>query len=391
MTMKIAYAVTVPMSARFALQGQLSYLKSRGHIVSLTSSPGLDLSFISEHEKVEVYAIKTEREISILYDLITLWSYWRHWREVKPDITNVGTPKAGFIAGLAAWIACVPMRVYTLHGLRLETTTGVRRHLLLTIERITCACSHRVICVSPSLRDEVLRLNICSAKKLVVLGNGSANGVDFTLYADTPQDSTLEELRQKLGIPEESIVIGFVGRFTKDKGIKELVEAFLKLRIEFLQLKLLLVGDFEVGDPVDPSIRVEIEKNPDIIITGFVNNTSFYYHLMDVLALPTYREGLPGTPLEAAAAGIPVVTTNVTGAKDAVLHEQTGLIVNRSDTKELIKALRRFLNSSKLRSTFGNAGSAWVKSAFSPTDVWKNIEEFYIELPKALKLKRKYT
>jgi glycosyltransferase involved in cell wall biosynthesis len=386
----IAYAVTVPISAWFALRGQLAFLRLKGHSVSLTASPGDNLALISQHECIKSYSILTEREISPMRDLIALWRYWRHWSRLHPDITNVGTPKAGLVAGIAAWLARVPLRIYTLHGLRLETTSGWKRILLMLTERVACACAHYVICVSPSLRQEALRLNLCDPEKLIVLGRGSANGVDIELYSKKPGEAELQHLRQKLGLPSDARVIGFVGRLTRDKGINELLIAFQNIINEFTDLKLLLIGDFENGDPVDTQVQAAIKNDENIIVTGFVRQVASYYHLMNVLVLPTYREGLPGAPLEAAAAGLPVITTNATGAQDAVLHEVTGLIVGISDTSALTAGLRRILSDSALAKDFGNAGRNWVEAEFSSERVWANLESLYLDAfrKRSLKINR---
>ena len=92
-----------------------------------------------------------QREISPLRDLISLYQMSRTMRQVSPGLVDVSTPKAGLLGGLAGWLAGVPCRVYTLRGLRLETTTGFKRALLWATEWISCRCAHRVVCISPKL------------------------------------------------------------------------------------------------------------------------------------------------------------------------------------------------------------------------------------------------
>ena len=135
------------------------------------------------------------------------------------------------------------------------------------------------------------------------------------------------EKRRELGIPDSAPVLGFVGRLTRDKGIVELVEAYSELKASFPRLRLLLVGSFEKGDPLPPSVRRAIEEDPRIVCTDFVDDTSIHYHIMDVLALPSYREGFPTVALEASAAEKPVVAAAVTGTLDAVVTGMTGILV----------------------------------------------------------------
>ncbi|MFL6436206.1 MAG: sugar transferase, partial [Terriglobales bacterium] len=177
-------------------------------------------------------------------------------------------------------------------------------------------------------------------------------------------------LREQLKIPQHSPVIGFVGRFTGDKGIAELTAAYWKLRSQYSDLYLLLVGDFEDGNPIDVSLRERILTDDKIIQSGFVSTTAPYYLLMDVLILPTYREGFPNVCLEAQAAGIPVITTDSTGAKESVIHGQTGFVVPVRDSEAIVATVEHLLNDPDLRARMGTAGREWVSREFKPENVW---------------------
>src|SRR5262249_5778570 len=151
------------------------------------------------------------------------------------------------LAGLAARWAGVPCRVYTLRGLRFETKTGVMRALMKLLEKLACSCAHLVLCVSESVRKKAVEQVVVEEKRTVVLGCGSSNGVDPSRFGSTDERrQRAQELRQQLGIPEDSPVIGFVGRLNRDKGVPELVRAFARLRIPYRNVHLLLLGDFEI-------------------------------------------------------------------------------------------------------------------------------------------------
>jgi glycosyltransferase involved in cell wall biosynthesis len=162
-----------------------------------------------------------------------------------------------------------------------------------------------------------------------------------------------------------------VGRLTRDKGILELYEAFKLLRPSYPELRLLLVGRFESGDPVPPRLRTELEADPAVTITGFIHDVAPFYWAMDVLALPTYREGFPGVPLEAQAASVPVVSTDASGAVDALLDGVTGLRVPVGDVDALASALDRLLGDPVLRAEIGRRGPIWVKQNFQREIVWR--------------------
>src|SRR5437667_1139559 len=316
---RIVYILTSSLGIGF-LRGQLAYLRAAGYDVTVVSSPGNELINARQLEGVQIVPIHIAREVSPLRDMISLWQLWRLMRRLRPSIANVGTPKAGLLAGLAAFLAAIPCRFYTLRGLRLETSTRMQRLLLLFAERVACGCAHRVICVSESLRTKAVALGLVSPQRTLVLGSGSSNGIDVLRFdLDQTEQRKVFELRSKLGVPPTAAVVGFVGRFTRDKGIAELVQAFLFLRERLPELRLLLVGDVEEGDPPPPNVLRRMKTDPGIVCTGFVEDPAPYYHLMKVLALPTYREGFPNVVLEANASGKPAVVTRATGAVDSVI------------------------------------------------------------------------
>lgn len=358
----------------------LRHLEEAGFSTTMVSAPGALLNEVANSQGAAVIPIPMEREIRPFRDLVSLFRLYRTMKAVRPDVVDVSTPKAGLLGAMAAWIAGVPCRVYTLRGLRLETATGIKRGILWLAERVACACSHRVVPVSESLRMRAIELRLVSPEKALSLGNGSC-GVDIEHFTPANRGSEkVARLRQRLGLTGDETVIGFVGRFVKDKGIRELVEAFRELSASRPDLRLLLVGDFEGGDPVEGEVRRYIESNPAVLRPGFVGDTAPYYALMDVFVLPTHREGFPGVPLEAQACEVPVVTTNATGAVDSVRDGVTGLIVPVNDARALTQAIDSLLRNPGLRAEMGRAGRKWMQHDFRPEVIWQAHAEMYGEM-----------
>jgi lipopolysaccharide/colanic/teichoic acid biosynthesis glycosyltransferase len=379
MKMKVVTVVTVPTSAWTLLRGQLAWLQRRGHQVTLVTSPGDVFNATLDREAVNGHPVQMEREINFRKDLVSLKQLISVFRQEKPDVINVSTPKAGLLGGIAGVILSVPVRIYTLRGLRMETARGSKRMVLWLAEWIACACAHKVVCVSPSLRDRAFELRLVSVDKAVVLGGGSSNGVLAQRFEPTPERSVdATKLRHELGIPGDAIVYGFVGRFTRDKGILELLEAFQTLSAEHSKARLLLVGDFEMGDPIPDVARQQLEQHPGIIRTGFVRDTSPYYHVLDVLVLPSHREGFPNVPLEAASAAKAVITTNATGARDSVIDGVTGLIVPVGDAKAIGRAMTQLLLNPEQTLAFGSAGRERILRDFTPEVIWTALETLFV-------------
>ena len=377
---RVLHIVTSSLTVAL-MRGQLRYLRERGFDVTVISSPGRWLGEVSAIQGARTVEVPLAREISPLKDLVSLWRLWRLIRSLRPTVTNVSTPKAGLLGGLAAWLNGVPCRVYTLRGLRFETTSGLRRRLLIFAERLACRLAHCIICVSESLREQAVAFALTERKRTVVLGSGSSNGVDESRFAPTPDLLRRAlELRRTLRIPPEAPVVGFVGRLTRDKGIPELVEAYSRLLVKYPSLRLLLVGGLEDDVAFPEEICNRLEKDPNVILPGLVEDTAPYYAIMDILALPTHREGFPNVSLEAHAAGKPVVAARVTGSVDAIVDGVTGFLFPVGSVTSLAEALERLLTDKTLAMRMGCAGRERVKREFRQEQVWAALCEEYLRL-----------
>ncbi len=369
---RLALVVTSGLTARILLRGQAAFLERMGFDVQVVCSPDSDLETARRREGLAAVGISMSRGISPLRDLLALASLFRHFRDSRPQIVNAGTPKAGLLGMLAARAAGVPIRLYTLRGLRLETTAGWKRPILRLAERLTASSAHRIVCASESLRRRYLELGLAPESRTTVLAAGSSNGVDCErFHPDTASDPETTDLKERLRISAGAGVIGFVGRLTRDKGIEDLLWIFTTRIAPYLDdCRLLIVGDFEMGDPVAPDVRQELHRHPRVVMVGSVNDSAPYYGLMDVLAFPSYREGFPNAPLEAAASAVPVAAYAATGTVDAVVHATTGSLVPVGDRNALAEALIRYLEDGELRRQHGAAGRLRAEAHFERTIVW---------------------
>lgn len=378
--LRIVHAVTSPMTVTL-MRGQMAHLRRAGFEVAVISAPGEQLDRMQREEDGLALPVPMEREIAPLRDLAALWRLYRVLRRMRPVLVNSGTPKAGLLVGIAAVLARVPCRVHTLRGLRSDTATGWKRRLLLAAERISCRSAQRVLCNSESLRRRAIALGLTDVQHSLVLAHGSSNGVDAGRFAATPELSArVAQLRQQLEIPPAAPVIGFVGRLTRDKGIPELVHAFDLLRARHPELRLLLVGDREQGDPLTPAVNQRLDQDLHILCTGAVPDAAPFYRLMSIFCLPSHREGFPNCVLEAHASGLPVVTTTAAGAMDSVEDGVTGLLAPPGDAAGLSSALERLLEDPALASRMGEAGRQHVIRDFRPQLIWDALLAVYRDL-----------
>ena len=378
---RLVIAVNSSIAVGF-LQGQPEYFQNSGFDVTVLCPEKRSGEWeVARPGNVRFLEVPMEREIAPVRDLHSLRHLLKIFRALRPTVMNVGTPKAGLLGGFVAWMTRVPCRFYTLHGLRFETTRGLKRKMLIFAERLACRFAHRVVCVSQSVREKAIASGLVDRKKAVVFGAGSCNGMDGSRFAPTLERAKqAAELRCRLGIPPDAQIALFVGRLTCDKGICELLQAFLQIESCFPRLRLLLVGSFEDGDPLPVEVRNRLETHKSVILAGPVNDPVPYYTLADVLILPSHREGLPTVVLEGHATGKPVIGASVTGIVDLLVDGETGLLFPVGDASALAQALRRILEDKGLANKLGLAGQQQVKRNFRQELVWSALRREYLKV-----------
>lgn len=379
--MKIVHITTVPESLNF-LSGQIQYMQDREFDVRAISSPGEILASVSKREKIAVYGINMPRSITPFKDVIALFQIWRLLKSISPDIVHAHTPKGGLLGIVAAWLARVPVRVYHIHGLPLMTAQGAKRFLLRWSEKVSCKLAIQVLCVSRSIREVAISDHLCSPSKIKVLLNGSINGVDAEHHFN-PRclgEDVRAGIRKKYAIPHEAIVIGFVGRIVRDKGIIELSKAWQKIREEDPNLFLMLVGPIEPQDPIPSEIIRSFESDERVCLVGRTDDIAPFYKAMDLVVLPTYREGLPVVPLEAASMELPLIATNIPGCVEAIEDNVTGTLVLPKNVEQLVEALRLYCGDAELRVNRGRAGRERVKQYFNQEVIWEAMYQEYMSL-----------
>jgi len=380
--MKVIHITTAPESL-FFFDGQVGYLKSRGVEIGAISSPGGRLADFGAKHGIRVHAVTMRRRITPLRDLVSVVRLWMLFRRLRPDIVHASTPKAGLLGMIAAFLARTPVRVFHLHGLPHLSATGLKHLLLLASSRVSCALAHRVFCVSHSIAE--IAYAFCEKSRIVVWGSGSADGVDSEerFNPDRIPAGAGSGFRQKHGIPPAAAVVTFVGRLVRDKGLVELSQAWRILSAEFPTAYLVIAGDFDPQDPISVEVTRWLSSHPRVRLCGFIGDTPALYMATDLLALPSYREGLPTVALEANSMALPVVTTRVPGCIDAVEDGITGALAQPRDAVSLAHSLRGYLASPSRRIEHGQAGRQRVLRDFRPEPIRKQSLEEYQRLLRA--------
>lgn len=346
------------------------------------SSPGPHLEKVAQTQGVPCYAVTMTRQITPVKDLLALWKLYRFMKKEKPAIVHTHTPKAGLLGMIAAWMAGVPVRMHTVAGLPQLEAAGMKRKVLDMTEKITYAFSTMVYPNSFRMRDIIIDNKYCKPGKLHVIGNGSSNGIDTT-YFDPARfdDSAKDTLRKKLNIAADDVVFCFVGRMVTDKGINEMISAFIRLRSLQPNVKLLLVGPFENElTPIDKDTEERILHHPDIRFLDYQEDVRSYLHCSDVFVFPSYREGFPNVVLQAGALGLPAIVSDINGSNEIIVHGRNGLIVPVKNADALFDAMQELTDNTARRKEMAARSREAILDRYDQLLLWKEILAEYRRL-----------
>lgn len=339
---RIVVTVTVDSTLNF-MDIFIPLLATRGWDVHVVTSPGPKLDAYRVHPGITVHELAMQRSPHPS-DAQALANWVSLLNQLRPEVIFAASPKASMLAMLAGRAVRVPVRVYSVIGLRLETATGKLLEVLKRTEKLTVSSATHVLSVSESISAALPRYGI--NKQCEIIGKGSFFGFDparFPRSAHTGDPS--------------SPVIGFVGRLQEDKGVRELVDAFKRVRQEIPGAKLLVAGP-------DEGCAHLLEELPEDSYTwlGRVSDPTEVYHHCDVFCLPTYREGFGIVVCEAQACGVPVVTTDATGAINAADYGRTARVARVRDSESLFEELMVVLTDEDERERLRTTGLEWARN-----------------------------
>lgn len=376
---KLIRVVTV--SGAFSLiQGQLAYLRESGlEALGVSGGSEEDSTAVSRREGIPTIAIPNlVRPISLINDLKALFQLISLFRKERPDIVHANTPKASLLGMMAAWVCRVPHRIYTVTGLRFETTTGFMRWLLKTMERITCACATKVIPEGEGVKKTLYREHI-TRKPMQILHHGNINGINLNHYDRTEEViAEADRIRESVG---GDFTYLFVGRIVRDKGIAVLVDAFTRLHRDHPETRLILVGRQEPElDPLPEVTQQRIRDCDAIIEAGWQEDVRPWFVASDVFTFPSYREGFPNVVMQAGALGIPSIVTDINGSNEIIIEGQNGTVIPKQDTEALYQKMLWALDNCEELSQMSANCRPLIASRYRQEDVWRATLDMYQSL-----------
>jgi glycosyltransferase involved in cell wall biosynthesis len=371
---KICIVTTVSLSIKLFYPDQIRALQNAGFDVTVLCASDPELPALLP-EGVRYLSVEFTRSMSPWKDLKCLLQLWGIFRRERFAIIQYSTPKGSLLGSLASWLARCPIRIYILWGLYYIGVAGFNRWLLKTFEKIICRISTHIVPISHDMIGFLESEGLAQRRKCRVMMHGSACGIDLDRVDPQKWSSQRYIIRNRYDIPKDAVVIGTVARLTGDKGINELVQAFDTISKSFPSAYLLLVGDQELKDRLQPATEHIIAQNARIRAVGWQNNPLPFYAAMDVFCLPTYREGFGEVNLEAQAMELPVVSTDTIGPRESVQNGMTGFLVKVRSSEALLEPLRTLIADPELRIRMGKAGRQRVRDQFDRKDMVRAVIE----------------
>ena len=377
--MKICYIASVDTTIRFILFHHIKLLKKEGYDVHIVCSAGKLIKDV-EKEGIKVKIINFKRKISPISDIITLIRLFLYFKKEKFDIIHTHTPKPGLLGQLAAKMAGVPIIINSVLGFYFQKEDSwLKRRFFILIEKIAASCSDLIFSINREDIETMVKENICLPSKIKYLGGW----VDVSRFNPSNfSDEFIISKKKELGIPSQAKVIGIVARLVKEKGYFDLFDAFSRVLKQFPDVILLVIGpeDLEKKDGFSPDVIDKYHFEEKVIFLGEQININQFYSLMDIFVLPSHREGIGISILEASAMEKPVISTNIRGCREAVENGKTGILVPVKNSEKLAKAIvYLFLNPEKAKE-MGRKGREKVLREFDERKIFSRIKKEYQEL-----------
>lgn len=378
---RILEVINLATSAENFIGSQFSYLSEMGgYEMHLICSAGDNIEALAKQYGFKYKILPINRNITPVQDVKSLIGICKYIRNNKIDIIIAHQEKGNLLGQLAGFIMNVPIRIILAHGILYESMHGIKRWLIKKQDTVVSLLATNVICVSNFVRDTRLKDGVDKPKKSIVLGRGSCNGIDVNKKF-TPEKFKQEDvkaLREMFCIGETDFVIGFCGRLVKDKGIEELVQAHKMLVSEYPGKRIILfvIGKLETRDAISRETINYLECSDTVIFTGHVpySDIEKYYLPMDVFILPSHRDGLGLTPLEAQAMGVPAIVTNFTGCAETILNGVTGEYIDLNP-RTIASVISHFFDKGK-SIDYGKRGREFVCNNFNRETVNEKMLEY---------------
>jgi glycosyltransferase involved in cell wall biosynthesis len=377
---RLVHVTTVDLTVRFLLLGNLLHLQRAGCEVSAVCAEGPWTAQVRA-AGVPVYHADLRRNLSPLADLGALVALVRLFRRLRPHLVHTHTPKANLLGRLAARAAGVPVVVATEHGFFFYGLNGPSRAFWMALARLGAALSDLVFVINQEDLATARSGAVGPAGRYELLAGGV--GVDLERFKPASPELRANA-RAGLDLPPNVPVAGIVGRLDPSKGQADFLAAAARVRSRLPASRFLVVGPSDRhGREAYEAQAAALGLSGAVTFAGMRTDMPAIYAAMDLVCLPSRREGLPVVLLEAAAMGLPAVASDIRGCRDVVVHEETGLLTPPGDIDALAGALGRIMVDPALAASMGVAARCRAETLFDQRQVWADLNAEYRRLLNA--------
>ena len=374
--LSICFIVSSPFTVNGFLIGHLRELSKLYEVTLCVNLNQYQLSPDFDVSSIKILHIPIERKISVAKDLKAWLVLLKIFRSNKFDSVHSITPKAGLLSMSAGFFARIPNRFHTFTGQIWSVRKGLGRSFFRWMDCLVVKFATFVFADSESQIIFLINERVCNLSKIKLLGSGSISGVNLEKF--NANSKIRAQLRKKLSIHDDCVFL-FVGRLCKEKGIFDLLKAFSDLSINHQGIRLWIVG------PDEEKIEAHIKSHfPQLYsVVSWIGPTFYPEKWMmaaDVLLLPSYREGFGSVIIEAASCGLPAIAYRINGVVDAIVHNDTGLLVDVGNIEYLASQMKLLSMDLNLRRRLASSARTRAQTKFSSKAVTKAWLDFYENL-----------
>ena len=366
MPLKICQLCTVDFTLYHFLRPLMHAMREEGHEVVGVCADG-DLVPLVRDEGFRVETVPLARMINPIRNIRATRALRQLFRDEQFDLVHTHTPVGSLVGRMAAKMARVPRVAYTAHGFYFhEHMPAPRRAAHISLEWLAGRATHTLFTQSEEDAETARRLGLCKTGDVLAIGNGS----DPDTFTPEDPDNGRMRIRESLGTPADRVVILMTGRLVEEKGYRELVTAMRDIDAELWAVGARLESDHASGIA---DIIASIDRDPDlksrIRFLGYRQDVPDLMRAADIFTLPSHREGMPRSIIEAMLTGRPVVATDIRGSREEVVDGETGLLVPVRNADALAHGLRSLVAESRLRERMGKAGLERARRLFDEQEV----------------------
>lgn len=354
--MKVCQLCAVDFTLKHLLLPLVDGMQQKGWNITSVCSDGKYIAELRQ-QGYKHFPISISRNIFDLTSHVrTVWLLYKLFRRERFDVLHVHTPIAALLGRIAGRLAKTPLIIYTAHGFYFhDEMPKLTYRFYVLLEKLSGRWTDLLFTQSSEDMLVAVTEGIVDKNHVVDIGNG----VNAELFSPA-DDARRARVRMTLGIPEDACVVGVVSRLVREKGLVEFLEAAVELGKSFPKVHFLLVGE-RLSSDHNASIARELQiaqkqLGSRLVAVGYRADVADLLGAMDIFCLPSYREGMPRSIIEAMMMALPVVATNIRGSREEVVAERTGLLVPVRSSTAIVQALGRLITKPELARQMGQLG-----------------------------------